>query len=320
MRYVFISLFVLILSLTGCKSNDENVLETSSSIEAVNIEIRSKITGELLRALVKEGDFVKKGDTLFVIDNKEILYQYNQAVANYNSALAKYHTILIGVRDEDKSQLRALVKQAEVNFENAKKDFERIKALFENQSVPQKVYDDAKAQLNLAETQLKVAKENLQKAEKGPLKSEVEAVRLTAEAAKSHVDLLKQKLNDAVIISPSSGYVSLINYNEGELVTAGSLLTKIINIEEVFVKIYLSEVKLGKIRLGQEIEVKPDAYPDKIFKGKIVYISNEAEFTPKNIQTKDERVKLVYAVKARVENTNLLLKDGMLCDVIVKFN
>jgi len=315
MKYLKSFIIILFVFLYGCNSSSDKTIETSSSIEAVNIEIRSKITGELQKAFVKEGQFVHKNDTLFLIDTKEILIQYNQALANYNSAMAKYQTVLQGVREEDKAQLKELVRQAKVNYENAKKDFERIKNLFENQSVSQKVFDDAKLRMEVSEAQLKSAMENLQKAERGPLKSEIEAIKATADAAKFQVDLLKKKLDDAVIIAPTDGYISLINYDEGELLNAGSLITKITNLDEVFVKIYINELDLGKIRIGQKVEIKPDAYPDKTFEGEIVFISNEAEFTPKNIQTKDERVKLVYAVKVRIKNKEHLLKDGMLCDV-----
>ncbi len=317
MKEVITSLVIILLILAGCKSYKDNFIEISSSIEAKNLEIRAQVTGVLQKIFVKEGEMVKKGDTLFIIDRKEILLQYNHAVANYNSAVAKYQTVLQGMRVEDKAQLREAVRQAEANYENAKKDFERIKNLFENQSVFQKVLDDTRLRMELAEAQLRSAKENLQKAERGPLKSEIEAVKSMVDAAKTQVELLEKKLNDAVIISPADGYISLINYYEGELVTAGSLITKISNLDEVFVKVYVSELNLGKIKIGDEVEIKPDAYPDKNFKGKIVFISNEAEFTPKNIQTKEERVKLVYAVKVRVDNLEHLLKDGMLCDVLI---
>lgn len=312
-----ILLFVFSI-LIGCNKSNDKLIETSSSIEATNIEIRAKVTGELLEAFVKEGQLVHKGDTLFIIDSREIRIQYNQALANYNSAFAKYQTILQGVREEDKAQLRELVRQAQVNFETAKKDFERIKNLFESQSVSQKAYDDAKLRFEVAEAQLKSAKENLQKAERGPLKSEIEAIKSSADAAKAQVELLQKKLEDALIVSPADGYVSLINFDRGELVAAGSLITKITNLDEVFVKIYVGASELGKIYLGQKAEIKADSYPDKSFKGEVIYISNEAEFTPKNIQTKDERIKLVYAVKIRIQNKNHLLKDGMLCDVILK--
>lgn len=311
---------VLILSIYGCNKADDKIIETSSSIEATNIELRSKITGDLLKSFVKEGQLVHKGDTLFILDTKEIQIQYAQALANYNSALAKYQTIVQGVREEDKAQLRELVKQAQVNYENAKKDFERIKNLFESQSVSQKVFDDVKLKVEIAEAQLKSAQENLQKAERGPLKSEIETVKSTVDMAKAQVDLLQKKLDDAVIVAPLDGYISLINFDIGELVTAGSLITRINNLDEVFVKIYVGAKELSRIYLGQRVEIKADAYPDKTFEGQIVFVSNEAEFTPKNIQTKDERIKLVYAVKVRIPNPDHLLKDGMLCDVILRFD
>ena len=316
------SLFAIILIVIfyGCIKHDNNVIETSSSIEATNIEIRSKIPGDLLECFVKEGQFVHKNDTLFLIDTKELSLQYEQAVANYNSVLAKYQTIVQGVRQEDKAQLRELVRQAQVNYDNAKKDFDRIKNLFENESVSQKVFDDTKLRFEVAEAQLRSAKENLLKAERGPLKSEIEAIKSTVDAAKSQVEILKKKIDDAVIKAPSDGYVALINFDKGEFVLAGSLITKLINLDEVYLKIYVSSFDLGRVFLGQKAEIKADSYPDKVFEGEVVFISNEAEFTPKNIQTKDERVKLVYAVKIRIPNKEHLLKEGMYCDVTLRTN
>lgn len=311
-------LFILVIYFLGCNSNDQNLIETSSSIEAINIEIRSKVTGDLIKTYVKEGQFVHKGDTLFELDTKDLLIQYNQALANYQSAEARYRTILQGVREEDKAQLREILRQAQVNYENAKKDYERIKNLFENQSISQKALDDSELRLKVSETQLKSAQENLQKAERGPLKSEIEAVKAQMDAAKFQVDLLKEKIDDSKIIATADGYISLINFEEGELVPAGALITKLINLNEVFLKIYIPEVHLGKIQYGQEAEIKVDAFPEETFKGKVVFISSEAEFTPKNIQTKDERVKLVYAVKIKIDNKNHRLKEGMLCDVIIR--
>lgn len=316
-RWQLIFTFIILL-LYGCNESNDNIIETSSSIEATSIEIRSKITGELLKSFVKEGQSVHKGDTLFIIDSKEIQLQYNQALASYKSALAKYETIAQGVREEDKALLREVVRQAQANYENARKDFERIKNLFETQSVYQKVFDDAKLKMEIAETQLKSAQENLQKAERGPLKSEIEAIKSAADAAKAQVELLQKKLNDAVIVAPIDGYISLINFESGELVGVGSLITKINNLDNVFVKIYVGAKDLAKVNLGKKAEINADAYPDKTFEGEIVFISNEAEFTPKNIQTKEERVKLVYLTKIRIQNKNHLLKDGMLCDVILK--
>lgn len=311
-------LFILIVTFISCNRNNQNIIETSSSIEAINIEIRSKVTGDLIKTFVKEGQLVHKGDTLFELDTKDLLIQYNQALANYQSAEAKYRTILQGVREEDKAQLREIVRQAQVNFENAKKDYERIKNLYETQSISQKTFDDAELRMRVAETQLKSAQENLQKAQRGPLKSEIEAVKAQMDAAKYQVDLLKKKIDDSRIIATANGYISLINFEEGELVPAGALITKLINIDEVFLKIYIPEVQLGKIQYGQEAEVRVDAFPNETFSGKIAFISSEAEFTPKNIQTKDERVKLVYAVKIKIDNKDHRLKEGMLCDVIIK--
>lgn len=311
---------LIALTLISCSSDRKDVIETSSSIEATEIDIRSIIPGKIKKIYVNEGDFVKQNDTLITLDVEELQIQLKQAEANLRLAEAKLKTILTGVREEDKIQLRELLKQAEINFENAKRDYERIQNLFLTESVSQKVYDDARQRYEIADAQLKVTRENLLKAERGPLTSEIEAGRATVDQAKAQVELLQKKIRDAVIISPVNGYVSLINYEISEFVNPGSLLTKVTNLDEVYAKIYVKENDLGKVRLKQKAILKVDAYPDKDFEGEISFISSEAEFTPKNIQTKDERVKLVYAVKVNVKNPDHLLRSGMLCDVYLKIN
>lgn len=304
--------------LFSCNSNDRNLIETSSAIEATEIEIRSLVTGKIKKILVDEGDFVKQNDTLILIDDEELQIQLKQAEANLRFAEAKNEIVVKGVREEDKSQLRELVNQAEINYENAKRDYERIKNLYLTESVSQKVFDEATQRLEITEAQLRATRENLLKAERGPLLSEIEASKAGVELARAQVEMIKKKLKDAIITSPIDGYVSIINFDEGEFVSAGVLLTKVINLDEVYAKIFVRESDLGRIHLKQKATIRVDAYPDREFEGEISFISSEAEFTPKNIQTKDERVKLVYAVKVKIKNSDQLLRSGMLCDVILK--
>ncbi|MBU2584210.1 MAG: efflux RND transporter periplasmic adaptor subunit, partial [Bacteroidetes bacterium] len=118
--------------------------------------------------------------------------------------------------------------------------------------------------------------------------------------------------------SPIEGFTTLMNYEKGELVNAGAVLTRVVDLQSIWTKIFINEIDLGKIHLNQDVIIKADSFKDREFKGRISFISPEAEFTPKNIQTKEERVKLVYAVKVSISNDELLLKEGMQCDVLIK--
>jgi len=315
-RLLFLSTIIFIF---GCSnSNDSNQIETSGSIEAAEVDIRTKVAGELIEINVNEGEKVFAGNVIAVIDDSDLQIQKAQAAAALNLAKAKLQTIIEGTRSEDKAQLEELVKQAQLNFNNAEQDFERIKNLFETQSISQKMYDDAKLRVEVAEAQLAAASENLKKAITGARQSEINAVKAAVEQAAAAVEAIEKRINDAVIKSPIDGYSTLMNFEKGEIVNAGAVLTRIVDLKNVWTKIFINEIDLGKVHLNQAVTIKVDAFDEREFKGRISYISPEAEFTPKNIQTKEERVKLVYAVKVSISNDDLLLKQGMQCDVFIK--
>lgn len=319
MRIIKLILLFTICFIIGCSNqNGEEIIETSGTIEAVQVDIKSKITGELLEIQIREGAKVKPGDVIAVIDDADLQIQKAQAVAALNFSRAKYQTVIEGTRSEDKAQLEEFVRQSHLNFQNAKQDYERIKNLFETQSVSQKMLDDAKLRVEVAEAQLSAAKENLKKAITGARQSEINAAKAAVEQAKAQMDAIEKKINDAVIKSPIEGFTTLMNYEKGELVNAGAVLTRVVDLQSVWTKIFINEIDLGKIHLNQNVIIKVNSFKDREFKGRISYISPEAEFTPKNIQTKEERVKLVYAVKVSISNDELLLKEGLQCDVFIK--
>ncbi len=319
MRILRLFLITTIIFIFGCSnSNDPNQIETSGTIEALEVDIKTKVPGELIDVKIKEGEKVKSGDVIFVIDDSDLQIQKAQAAAALDLAKAKFQTIIEGARSEDKAQLQEIVKQAQLNFNNAKQDFERIQSLFETHSVSQKMFDDAKLRVEVAETQLTSAKENLKKAVTGARQSEINAAKAAVEQAAAAVEAIEKRINDAVIKSPIDGYSTLMNFEKGEIVNTGAVLTRVIDLQNVWTKIFVNEIDLGKIHLNQNVIIKVDSFKEREFKGRISYISPEAEFTPKNIQTKEERVKLVYAVKVSISNDDLLLKQGMQCDVLIK--
>ncbi|MBM4176807.1 MAG: HlyD family efflux transporter periplasmic adaptor subunit [Ignavibacteria bacterium] len=319
MRIIRPILILTILLIFGCSnSNDSNQIETSGTIEASEVEIRTKVAGELIDIEIKEGEKVSTGDVIALIDDSDLQIQKAQAVAALNLAKAKYQTVIEGTRPEDKAQLEEFVKQAQLNYDNAKQDFERAENLFKSQSVSQKIFDDAKLRVEVAEAQFTAAKENLKKAVTGARQSEINAAKAAVEQANAAVDATDKRISDAIIKSPINGFSTLMNYEKGEIVNTGAVLTRVVDLQNVWTKIFINEIDLGKIHLNQEVIIKVDSFKDRQFKGRVSYISPEAEFTPKNIQTKEERVKLVYAVKVSINNDDLLLKQGMQCDVLIK--
>jgi len=321
-RIIFISaaLFMLIICITGCGNGKEtNSIDASGTIESVNVTISSKTSGTIDKINFKEGDRVKKGDLLVEISHDLLDIQLRQSEAGVELANAQLKLLRSGARREDIKQSEDLVKQAKINMDLARQDKERAEELYRQDATTKKLYDDAMGRYDLTLTQYNSAKENLAKVKTIIRPEEIEQAQANLKKAVSMVDLLKQNIEDCKVYSPSDGFVSKKFVEEGENAVMGGSLLRLSNLETVNLVIYIPETELAKVKLGQEAEIKIDAFKDKEYKGRIIFISPEAEFTPKNIQTPDERTKLVFAVKIEIPNPQFELKPGLPADAKINF-
>lgn len=310
--------FILILSLfSACSNENKKNLQFTGNVEAVEVLISAKVNGEIISINVEEGDKISKGDTLAIIDKTEYELQYQQSVAAERAAEAQYLMLLRGSRKEDIIQGEENLKLAEANLLNAKEDYKRVENLFNTGSVSSKQLDDVRTKYEIAQAQYNSAYQFLQKLKTGAREEEITAAKARYEQASAQTKLLKKKISDCIITSPIDGFVTKRIIEKGELVNYGTPIVRISNLEEIYIMIYVPETKLPLIQLGNSAEVRVDAFPDKRFMGEIIYISPEAEFTPKNIQTKEERVKLVFGVKIKVQNYEHFLKSGIPADVTI---
>lgn len=230
----------------------EGVITGSGTIEATEVDIASRLSGEILRLNVSEGDSVNKGDILFEIKA---------------------------------SELNAQRMGAEALFNEAKANLTRTRNLYNSGGI-------ARMELDRAETAY------LQ--------------------AKSQLEIIDVMLGDSVVVAPISGVVLTKNMEAGELASPGVPIITLADLSRVWINIYVGEPVMGLIDLGDEAKIGVDSYPEREFPGKVTYISDEPEFTPKNIQTKDERTKLVFAVKIELDNPDLALKPGMPADAEIR--
>ncbi|MEW6062202.1 MAG: efflux RND transporter periplasmic adaptor subunit [Bacteroidota bacterium] len=308
----------LLLLMNGCKNDHSGAIEASGTLEAVEVNVSSKIAGQLFQLRVTEGAKVRQGDTLAIIDHEMLELQLQQAIAGADAAKAQYDLLKNGAREEDIKLATESVVQAEAAFATADADFQRIKELYEERTVSKKQYEDAESRYTIAKAQLNSAKQNLQKLQRFARPEDLSAAKARYEQALAQVNIIKKQIRDSYIIAPVSGTVTHKPVEKGELIGTGTVVVKIAQLEKMELRIYVSETELGKVKLGGDADVVIDTYPDKIYRGKVVYISPIAEFTPRNVQTKDERTKLVFQVKLEVENTNGELKSGMPADAYLK--
>lgn len=299
------SLSVLLL-ITACTGGNDDAVTATGTLEATEIRVSSQVAGVVLSVSVDEGSLIAARDTIAVIDSTEWSYQWRQSAANLRAAEAQLRLAIEGPRQED-------LRQAEASYENAKNDLDRMEELFRSRTVTAKQLEDAR-------TRYTVADQTLEKLRSGSRAEEIALARARRDQAAAQAGSMRKKLTDCVITSPAGG--TLINrlVEPGEFVGPGTAVAVIADLEDMEITVYVPEATIPRIRLGAQAQVAIDAFPERTFEGKVVYISPKAEFTPKNIQTQEERTKLVFAVKVVVPNPDGVLKAGIPADVTLPLN
>jgi HlyD family secretion protein len=293
----------LLLFLAACSGNNADSVITTGTLEATETTVSAQVNGITRSLRVREGTPVAAGDTIAFIDATEWRYQLDQAEANLRAMDAAYSLALKGPREAD-------VVQAKAQYESAKNDLARMEDLYKSSSVPQKQLEDARTRYTLAE-------QTLRKLNEGTRKEELALAKARRDQAAAAAGQLRKKLDDCTIIAPVAGIIVNTFVEPGELLTPGAAVVRIADISEMKINVYVSEVLLPRVQIGQKATVSVDAFDDRSFEGEVIYISPTAEFTPKNIQTKEERVKLVFAVKILVKNPEAILKAGLPADVVI---
>ena len=264
--------------------------------------------------LVQEGDWVEKEKVLAKLDDEDLLRRLALAQATLRSAQARLDKLLAGSRPEEIREAEAVLKQAQFDLENKKAHYERMKTLFERGVVPKDTFDNAETGFKVAQAAMHRARENYQLVKKGPRKEDIEDGRAQVEQAKASLQLIEIQLSYTTLYSPLSGVVLVKSGEVGEVVNPGTSVLSLADIENLWLKAYIPETELSRVKWGQEVSVTTDLKPQKIYKGKISFISSQAEFTPKQIQTEKERVTLVYRIKIDIRNPDKELKPGMPAD------
>jgi membrane fusion protein YbhG len=300
----FIALLLLLLSMAGCSGTNGSELNSSGTIEGTDVKISAEVTGKVKEVRVDEGSRVAVGDTLILVDDTEYRIQLRQAVANLASFESAYRLAVEGSRKED-------IVQAEAAFKTAEADYGRMKDLLASQSVTQKQYDDSYSRYVAAQ-------QTYEKLKRGLRPEEVENAREKRDLASAQADLWKKRIRDCAMLAPSAGTVTLRSVEPGEVISSGMNVLRITALDKVKLTIYVSEQELGKIHLGQTARITIDSSPGKSYEGTVTYISPAAEFTPKNVQTKEERTKLVFGVKIEVPNRDGALKPGLPADATLE--
>jgi HlyD family secretion protein len=283
--------FLLILLICSCKKK-ENKYDASGSFEADEIIVSAEASGQILQLNVEEGMQLYKDSVVGIIDTVQLYLKKKQLLSQQSAVLSK--------RPEVSSQLIALQAQLQA----AKKDQQRYVNLVKADAVPQKKLDDINTQIDVINGQIEALQSSL-----GITSS---SITKEAQPLSIQVEQLNDQLKKSYILNPVKGTVLVKYAEQGEVAAVGKPLYKIADLSSLNLRAYITGNQLGNIKLQQQVKVSVDSADDhyRVYQGTIIYISDKAEFTPKTIQTKEERANKVYAIKIRVVNDGYL-KIGM---------
>ncbi len=301
---------ILVLAAAGCGARrDTGPVHASGHVEATDVRLASKVGGRLVFFPLEEGTVVKLGEVIARVDTTDQELLLRQARADREQAAAELALRLAGARKEDIAELEAEVAAQRADLDGAQRDLDRMQGLLDRGSGTVKSRDDAKTRRDVAAKRLAATQEALARARNGSRPEEIAAARARVAAAEARVAQLEQQIADASTASPLDGVVTSKLVEPGELIAAGTALAVVSDLAKPWLTVYVGEPDLPRVKLGGKADVRTDDGQARV--GTVSFVSPEAEFTPKNVQTRDERVKLVYKVKIALENADGLFKPGM---------
>lgn len=292
---------------------NENFAYSNGRIEATEVDVSAKMAGRIQDILVNEGDFVTEGQVVAQMDVESLEARLAQGNAELARAKSSKDTALalVAQREADEAMAQASLEQRKIEVELARKTQERSQSLLRQHAVSAQQadnemaqYRNTKALVAVAEAQQAAVQASTQAAKSQV--AQADASILAAEAAVAHI---QSELNDAVLRAPRAGRVQYRIAQPGEVIGNGGKVLSLVDVSDVYMTIFLAETVAGRVAIGEEARIILDAAPQYVIPAEVSYVSSVAQFTPKMVETQDERQKLTFRVKVRIDPT--LLKNHM---------
>jgi HlyD family secretion protein len=286
----------------------------SGNIEAHESLVSFKVPGRIIELPIEEGQQVEEGTLLARLEDADSLQRVRVDEANVGVRESNLALTLAGTREQEIRALQQNVIDAQADLEQKRVDFERAKNLYAKDEVSAQDRDLAATALKRTQAMYQSAQERYNEAVEGSRKEDIAIARANLKQAQASLGLSRVDLGYTVLRAPLSGVITVRQAELGEVVSPGSPVVTLADLDHVWLRAYIAETDLGRIHFGQPATITTDTFPGKPFHGRISFISSSAEFTPKSVQTYKERVTLVYRIKIDIENPNHELKPGMPAD------
>lgn len=309
---------LLTLLLAACSpKHDAQKITLTGTIEATTVAASFKVAGRLQERLVDEGQKVKAGQIIARLERDELQDEQRLRVADQQAAQAALADLQAGSRKEEIAAAAATLTRLQTEARRTDQDAQRAESLFKKEVIARNELDTARASRDAAAAAVREGEERLKLVKIGPRPDAVKQARARLDAAAAARSLADTRLSQAVLTAPVGGTVLAKHAEPGELLAVGSPVVTITQLNDVWVRAYLPETRLGAVKLGQKVAVTSDTWKGRTYQGVVSFIASEAEFTPRNVQTEAERVKLVYRIKVSVANPQQELKPGMPVDLVI---
>jgi HlyD family secretion protein len=294
--------------------NGRPAVSVTGTVEALQVDVSAKIAGRIVARPVNEGDRVAAGQMLVHLDDAEQAAEVRRLEGAVRTAQFTLKDLLAGARREELEDARAALQSATATREWTERDHLRAEGLFAKALIAAQEVDRARQAYAVAQAQEQSARQKLALLEAGARPDQVEAARGQLGQARDALEAARTRLKEMTIFSPIDGVVLRKNLEVGEMAAPGVPILTLMKPSDIWVRAYVPEEQIGRIKVGSTAAVAVDAYPARRFPGRITEIAAEAEFTPRNVQTKKERVNLVFRIKIAVDNPEGILKPGMPAD------
>ncbi len=282
----------------------EGIAAGNGRIEAVEIDIASKTAGRIREILVDEGDFVEAGQVLARMDTAQLEAQKREAQAKLQRAVIAIDTAnaLVTQRLAERDAAEAVIAQREAQLDAAERKLARSSQLVKTFSVSEQTFDDDRASREAAKAAVAAAKADLAAADAAISSARAQVVDANAAVAaqKAAIESIEADIDDSVLTSPRSGRVQYRVAQPGEVLSAGGRVLNLIDVGDVYMTFFLPTAQAGQVRLGAEARLALDALPAYLIPAKVSYVADVAQFTPKTVETEEERQKLMFRIKARI--------------------
>ncbi len=289
-------------------------IAVSGNIEAVTVQLGFRIPGLVEARPVFEGQQVRRGDPVARLETSELRQEEALRRAELTAAQASLAEMRAGFRVEETEQARAALQRARAELAKARSDFERQSNLFQANVISRREMEETEAAFEVARARAAEASQRLDLHRRGNRPEQIAQAEAKADQAEAALAQAQTRLGFADLAAPIDAFILSENVEPGEHVAAGTPVVTLADLDHVWLRAYVEGADLGRVQLGQTAWVTSDSYPGRRYRGRVSFIASEAEFTPKQVQTREQRTRLVYRIKIDVENPGRELKPGMLAD------